>query len=197
MSEPVAPLGGRSAEPREGLLIAERGPLGQIALKAPDLADPAVAGAVEAVAGLAVPEMLCAEFGEGRTVVWMAPDELLLLLPRGEVPAALATIGERLSATHHMALDVSDARAVIALAGPTAAETLAKGAPVDFREAAFPVGRARRTHLGGLAVGVWRRGAAEWEVVCFRSYAHHLFDWLVAAGAEGAEVGLFRPAPVG
>ncbi len=197
MSEPVAPLGGRREEPRPGLTIAERGPLGQITLKAPDLGTAELAGAVEAVSGLPVPGTLGASFGAERTVVWMAPDELLILLPRSAVDGALAALGERLAGAHHMALDVSDARSVIGLTGPDAAETLAKGAPLDFRDAAFPVGRARRTHLGGLAVGIWRRGPEAWELVVFRSYAHHLFDWLTVAGAEGAEVGLFRPSPVG
>ncbi len=196
MSEPVAPLGGRNAEPRLGLVITERGPLGQIALKAPALGDPAVSGAVEAVTGLPVPEPLGVRSGVAHRVVWMATDELLLLLPRDEVAGALETIAERLGGTHHMALDVSDARAVITLSGADAAETLAKGAPVDFRETAFPVGCARRTHLGGLAVGIWRLGPTDWEIVCFRSYAHHLFDWLAVAGTEGAEVGHLSGSPV-
>ncbi len=189
---PAAPLGGARLEPRPGLVLAERTGLGQIALRAADIAAPPVAMVIAKLTGARLGGPLSAEFAEeSRGAVWMAPDEALLFVPRAEVEGALANIAKALAGTRHMALDLSDARAVLALDGPDAAETLAKGVPVDLAEAAFPVGRARRTHLGGLAVGLWRRGPTSWEIVCFRSYAHHLLGWLERSGAEGAEVGRF------
>lgn len=188
MSEPVSALGGRRVEPRPGLTLQDMGVRGQITLKA-DLEIEAVAKAIEAVAG-AVPDRLGAAFVEdGRGAVWMAPDEALIFVPLAEVHDALAEFGHALGDVHHMALDVSHARAVVRLTGPDAAETLAKGVPVDLRPAAFPVGHARRTHLGGLAVGLWRRDERVWEVVCFRSFAHHLMGWLERTGVAGAELG--------
>ncbi|GMG80798.1 sarcosine oxidase subunit gamma family protein [Paralimibaculum aggregatum] len=188
----MSALDGRAAEPRPGLRLAECGLRGQITLRAGDLASSALVGAVEAITGVAVPEALSAGFaGDDRGAVWMAPDELLLFVPHAEVAGAVEMLEGALAGTHHMALDVSHARAVLRLEGADAAETLAKGAPLDFSEAGFPVGRARRTHLGGLAVGIWRRGPEEWELVCFRSFAHHLFAWLETSGVEGAEVGRF------
>jgi sarcosine oxidase subunit gamma len=190
MPEPVSVLDRARAEPRPGLVIEEQGPVGQVTLRAPALDAAAVAEAVGAVAGVAVPGPLSAAFAEdGRGAVWMSPDELLLLVPFGEQGAVVDALSERLAGTHHMALDVSDARAVIRVAGRDAAETLAKGAPVDLSDAAFPVGRARRTHLGGVAVAIWRREAQVFELVCFRSVAHHVFDWLAVSGAKGARVG--------
>ena len=29
----------------------------------------------------------------------------------------------------------------------------------------------------------------EWEIVCLRSFAQYLFDWLVESSGEGSEVG--------
>ncbi|MEM9145627.1 MAG: sarcosine oxidase subunit gamma family protein [Pseudomonadota bacterium] len=188
MSEAVSALGGRVAEPRPGLAIRDMGLRGQITLKA-DLTEPAVATAVETVAHVPLPSKLSAAFAEdGRGAVWMAADEMLIFVPKAEVSAALEALEAALADLHHMALDVSDARAVLRLSGRPVAEVLAKGAPVDLRASAFPVGRARRTHLAGLAVGLWRRGEDDWDIVCFRSYAHHLFDWLVRVGGEGAAV---------
>ena len=180
------------AELRPGLRLSDCGLRGQITQRAGDLAAPALVGAVEAVAGVAVPGVLEAAFaGDARGAVWMAPAELLLFVPRGEVTGAVEMLEAALADSHRMVLDVSHARAVLRLEGADAAETLAKGAPLDFTDAGFPVGRARRTHLGGLAAGIWRRGPEQWELVCFRSFAHHLYAWLETSGVEGAEVGRF------
>lgn len=188
MSDRISALAGRQVEPRPGLALRDLGPRGQITLKA-DLEIDVVAKSVEKIIG-SMPGRLGATFTEdGRGAVWMAPDELLLFVPAAEVAETIAALTEALKDIHHMALDVTDARCVVRLSGPDAAETLAKGTPVDLRAHAFPVGHARRTHLGGLAVGLWRRSETDWEMVCFRSYAHHLFDWLAQTGIEGAEVG--------
>lgn len=191
MSEPVTALDACGVQPRETLRIEDRGPVGQVTLKG-RLDDPALRAAVEAETGVAVPGALGAAFGpDGRGAVWMAPDELLLFCAYDRAGAAVAALSAALAGTHNLALDVSDARAVLALTGPDVGETLAKGMPVDFSEAAFPVGRARRSQLSGIAVAVWRRAPEHWEIVCLRSYAHHLMDWLAASGAAGARVGRF------
>lgn len=179
----------RDAELRPGLSLREAGGIGQITVRA-DLGDAGIAGALPEILGTAIPERLQARFAsEDKACVWMSPDELLIVLPVHETSAAVARIGEALEGHHAMALDVSDARVLFRLEGVDAAETLAKGAPLDFSDAGFPVGCARRTHLGPLAVGIWRRETEVWEIVCFRSFAHHLFAWLAQSGRAGAEVG--------
>ena len=168
--------------------IERTGPVGQVTLRG-DLDDTALTAAVEQVIGLPVPGRLAVNQAGAYRAVWMAPDELLLMVPAEETQVILAALDEALSRQHHMALDVSDARAVFRLTGALVAEVLAKGAPCDLSEAGCPVGTARRTHLAGLAVGLWHLDAEEWEIVCFRSFAHHLQAWLEAAAAPGAEVG--------
>ena len=82
----------------------------------------------------------------------MSPDEYLLLLPYGETDAALATIAEALKGQHHLAVTLSDARAVFRVEGAKADQVLAKLSPVDFatlgaeRTAPHP----RRTGGGGV-----------------------------------------------
>jgi len=176
------------AQDGQTIRIADRGPVGQVTLRG-DLSLPALQAAVTAGTGVGVPGPLMASFDEDTGAVWMSPDELLLLTAYDEADALVAALGEALAGKHHMALNVSDARAVIALSGPGVAEVLAKGAPLDLSPSAFPAGTARRTHIAGIAVGLWRKTGQEWEVVCFRSFAQHLFDWLVASSTEGSEVG--------
>ena len=187
MPEPVSALAGRRAPGYIG--IEDTGLRGQVALKG-DLGSAALADAVRAVAGVDVPGVRQVTRNGERAAVWMAPDELLLLLPYAEVGDVVARLGEALGGQHHLALDMSDARAVLRLTGAAVGEVLAKGAPPDLSDRAFPPGSARRTHLGGVAVAFWRLDAETWEVVAFRSYAHHLIAWLEDAARPGSEVGL-------
>lgn len=181
-------LRGAVAEEGHYIRIAERGPVGQVTLRV-DLSHPSVVSAVNEAAGAVMPYVRGATVGEdGKGAVWMAPDELLILTDDGAAGETATRLSAALSGVHHMALDVSDARAVLRLEGAKVAEVLMKGMPVDLRDAAFPPGSSRRSHLGGLAVGLWRIAPEIWEIVCFRSYAHHLFDWLRATSVEGSQV---------
>lgn len=181
MSEPVSDPQG---SPLIG--IADAGPEGMVTLRA-DLAAPAVAEAVRRAVGTAVPAPLTALFSGRGGAVWMSPDELLLRMPRDEAPGAVAALEAALAGTHHLVLDMSDARCLLRLTGPAVAEVLAKGAPVDL--ARFAPGTARRTHLGQIAAAFWRIDADLWEIVALRSYAHHLRAWLEAAARPGSRVG--------
>lgn len=166
---------------------------GMITLKA-DLAAPEVAEAVRAVTGCAVPgtRQIAAE-GAAR-VGWMAPDELLLIVPRDGVGAACAGLAARLGALPHLAADVSDMRAVFRVEhGVAARETLAKLAPVDLAPGNFGAGTLRRTRLAQVPAAFW------WEedgmtLVCFRSVARYAFDVLAQAAAEGGAVDYFTSA---
>ena len=190
MSDPMTMLDGMRAA--EGLTcsIEDLGPVGQITLKG-DLSDPTLGAAVEAAVGVGVPAPLGALFNADRGAIWMAGDEVLLLVPYVRAPAVTAELTGALAQSHHMAVDVSDARAVLGISGPGAQELMAKGAPLDVSDAAFPVGTARRTHFAEIAVGIWRREPEVWQMMCFQSYAPHLFAWLVASAGEEAKVGYF------
>ena len=168
--------------------IEDTGPRGQITVRGA-LDTDAMAAAVDEAVGLSLPATLGVTHDGGARAVWMSPDELLLMTEPAEVAGAITRIGEQLGAAHHMALDVSDVRTVLRLTGPRVGEVLAKGAPCDCSDHGFPVGTARRTHMAGLAVGIWRLDAETWEIVCFRSYAHHLRAWLEHAARSGSEVG--------
>lgn len=190
MSEPRSMLDRASVEAGHYIRIADRGPVGQVTLRG-DLGADTVRGAVKAAVGVEPPEPLRAAFEGERGAVWMSPDELLLFTAYDQAGELVEGLEAALSGTHHMAVDVSDARAVLTLTGAKGAEVLAKGAPIDLSPGAFPVGMARRTHIGGIAVAFWRRSEEEWEIVCLRSFARHLFDWLAQTSREGSEVNAF------
>jgi sarcosine oxidase, subunit gamma len=170
--------------------VAELAPLGMIALRG-DLADPAMAKAVKAAVGLALPGVRAIVTDADRSVGWMSPDELLLVMPYGQVQTALTALNKALKAKHFLAVDVSDSRAVFRLRGAAARDVLAKLSPTDLSPAAFQPGMLRRSRAAQVAAAFWISGEDEFTLVCFRSVADYVFGLLQMSVAPGGEVGLY------
>lgn len=164
--------------------VSDAGLRGMITLKG-DLSDPAFKNVCTGIAGLDFPGPRAAHCVEEKALLWMAPDEVLILLPRDEVARALSQITATLAGQHHLAADVSDGRAVIRLEGAGLREVLAKVTPADLHPDAFPLGELRRTRIGQVAGAFWLRDAQTAEVICFRSVAAYVFDLLANAATSG------------
>ena len=163
------------------VLVAAQRRVAMVTLKA-DLSNKTTRTTLKKVLGTTVP----AERKISNGVAWMAPDELLIMVPDGTPPAALI---DQLHATIKattLAVDVSDARAVFTLKGNNAREVLAKGAPVDMSKDAFVFGDIRRTRLGQVAVAFWMEADDEFTLVCFASLRQFMFEWLVNAAQKGS-----------
>ncbi len=124
-------------------------------------------------------------------VAWMAPDELLIMVPDGSSADGLVALLNAGVKAPVLAVDVSDARAVFSLKGNHAREVLAKGAPVDLSPGAFGPGDFRRTRLGQVAVAFWLEAEDEFQLVCFASMREFMFDWLVNAAQKDSLPGYF------
>lgn len=174
----------------EAVTIARVAGRGMITLRG-DLAEPRLSAA------LTVPPVRRI-VTEGETAVArMAPDELLLFGPVAGVPARVAALGAALAGTHHLVIDVSDARVLFRLEGAGAREVLAKGAPVDLAASRFGLGDFRRTRFGQVAVAFWMPTPDVFELMCFRSVAGHVAAWLDMAARPGTLPGVLddaRPA---
>ena len=170
-----------------GLKLSVQPLRGMVTLRA-DLSDAAVAGAVKTAVGSDMPDVRKAT----ETALWMSPDELLLLTPYGEAGVAVDKLTEALSGVHHLAVDVSDARTMFKLEGDAAREVLAKGAPVDLARDQFSIGDLRRTRISHVAAAFWQSGESPdvFEIICFRSYASYLWEWLEESSREGTMPGI-------
>lgn len=164
--------------------VEEAGLRGMITLKG-DLASAALRDVAAGIAGTGFPERRGANCAGERGLLWMAPDEILILVPHGERAGALARIAEALGDAHHLAADVSDARAIFTVAGEGAREVLAKLTPADLRPAALGPGEVRRTRLAQVPAAFWMRDETTAEVICFRSVAQYVFDLLANAAEPG------------
>ncbi|MBE9638110.1 sarcosine oxidase subunit gamma [Salipiger mangrovisoli] len=188
--EPVSPLMGASSE--GALTVREAGPTGMIALRG-DLSDPAFTGPVAALAGCPLPTVWQARGGDGRTLLWMAPDELLLLLPYAEARQAAPRLQAELDgrAVHALVQDVSDMRVRLLLTGPQMREALARLTPVDMSPAMLAPGSLRRTRIAQTAAAIRVISEEEAEVLCFRSVADYAFRLLGGAARNAPDFGYF------
>jgi len=190
MSEPATAL---NAARFEGAATVEELPRrGMITLRG-DLASDAMRAAVTGAGLPGLPEVRRIVSAGDRSLAWMSPDELLLMLPPEAVPAALEGLADALSGRHHMAVEVTDARALFAIRGPggSAREVLAKLAPVDMSVTAFTPGTFRRTRLAQVPAAFWLREDGVFELMCFRSVAAYVFGLLSVGAEAGGEVGFF------
>lgn len=180
MSDPVSALGGASFD---GFAkVREIGPLGMISLRAKGLKG--LAKAINAVTGTAVPDVRRIVTTGGKSCAWMSSDEYLLILPYGETQAALATIASALHGEHHLAVDVSDARAVFRIEGADAGQVLRKLCPVDLDR--LEPGEIRRTRAAQVAAAIWAEGDG-YTLVSFRSVAGYVMGLLTHSAQPGSE----------
>ena len=115
----------------------------------------------------------------------MSPDEYLLVMPYVDVATALAAIAKAFGAEHHLAVDVSDARAVFRVEGDRADQVLRKLVPADLDLMAQ--GELRRTRAAQVAVAFWQHDGG-YTLVCFRSVAGYVMGLLTNAAQPGSEL---------
>lgn len=183
MSNAVSALDGREAVGE--VVVRELGLRGMISLRG-DLSAKKLQKVCADVTGAKFPAQGQANAG----LAWMSPDEVLIMVAYTDVEAALEKIAKALKGHHHLAVNVSDARAVFHVEGPYARDVIAKLAPVDLDPATFNTGEFRRTRLGQVAAAFWMDEANGFSVICFRSVADYTFR-LLAASAKAGPVGHF------
>lgn len=156
--------------------------LGMVTIRADfDRAGEAIAEA----AGLSLPGATQITSDGSRSLGWMSPDELLLILPVAETAAAMADLEQALSGEHALVADVSDARAVFDVIGPDAADVLAKLSPVDV--AGLQPGSLRRSRAAQTAAAIWRVEGG-FRLIGFRSTADYLALIMNNAAIGGSQL---------
>ncbi len=158
---------------------AELGGLSQISLRAaPEL--------VERLPFDVPTEPNIAASAEGRDVLWLGPDEWLLVT---DEPAeqALASIDETLAGHHYAAVDVSANRAIVELRGDARSALLATRCPVDLDRRSWGAGRCAQTLFGRAQVLLHERNDAT-RLFVRPSFGGYVVDLLVTAAAAPRDV---------
>ena len=117
-------------------------------------------------------------------VLWLGPDEWLVVAPPADRRRLEEELRAALGAESGAVVDVSGERTILQLSGPRAREVLMKGCSIDLHPTAFAVGRCAQTGLArAQVVLVPTREDAFWILVR-SSFSDYLSAWLGDAMAE-------------
>jgi sarcosine oxidase subunit gamma len=117
----------------------------------------------------------------GRTALWLGPDEWLVI---GDVGSGLMQVAAN-SGVLHSATDVSHRNIAILVSGSGAAAAINAGCPQDLSLNAFPVGACSRTIFGKIEIVLLRTADDAFRVEVWRSFSEYAFG-LLAEGARDA-----------
>lgn len=163
----------------------------------------AQADAVSAAAGVPLPTGHGQVTGdpESTAVLWLGPDDFLLVGPEGSGPDELTPTGtgqaekdagtaaglaRALGTEPGQAVDLSANRTTIELSGPSARAVLEKACPLDLHPRVFTAGTAVATTLGRVQVLLWQTADQVYRILPRASFADYTARWLLDAMMEYA-----------
>ena len=181
----TSPLARPPVSPTNGLILAELAVPGQIKLRGrpSDTAFLAAAGSVLECRLPVSPNTV--QTAGDLTVLWLGPDEWLVLTPPGAEAAIIARLREALAGIHAAITDVSGNHARLRLAGNHARDVLAKGCSLDLHPRRFQPGQCAQTLI--LRCGIILHQIDDrpsYDLLPRRSFAEYLWMWLIDAMAE-------------
>lgn len=161
-----------------GAVLKEIAFLTQIGLRA-EPGSPAYEALAEAT-GVGLPARVGEVAGsqENVAVLWLAPDEFLVVTAPDQHDL-LRALTEALGEHPGQVVDLSANRAVVEISGGSAREALEKGVPADLHPRAFPVGTAVTTALGPVQILLWHTAEDEYRVLPRASFADYTAHWLI------------------
>lgn len=119
---------------------------------------------------------------DGRHILWLGPDEWLVVGPAGTAGAIEAAVASAAGDGFVTTVDLSANRTAIELAGPTARELLESGMPIDLHPRVFGPGRCAQTLLSRVGVIVVAcSDEPRYRLLVRPSYARFLAAWIADA----------------
>jgi len=115
-----------------------------------------------------------------RDVLWLGPDEWLVVGEPGAADAIADEFATSLAGRHHSVLDVSANRAVLELTGPSRHDLLSSACPIDLHPRSWGDGRCAQSVFGSAQVLLHERADAT-RLFVRRSFANYVLDLLLAA----------------
>lgn len=120
-----------------------------------------------------------------RTVLWLGPDEWLVLAPPGSAPDVESALRAALAGGEGAVVDVSANRTTLSIAGPRARAILERGCSIDLHPRVFGPGRCAQTDLARANVILFQVSAEpEYRILVRPSFAAYLAAWLADAFSD-------------
>ena len=130
---------------------------------------------------MVLPTTACHDVQGGHAAaLWLGPDEWLLIAATDIEPALAAALR-----SHPYALvSIGHRHTTLCISGNLATRVLSAGCPLDLTDPAFTVGMCTRTVLAKAEIIVWKIAPYQFDVMCWRSFAPYVWDFLVEARAR-------------
>ena len=185
-----SPLQHRSTSAAESgaLRLAER-PLLQKFILRGDAGE--ASEAVRGAMGLPLPREPLTSAAEGGTaILWLGPDEWMLVMPPADGTARIESLRAALSGIHHQIVGVGDYYTAIEVAGSKAREALMKLTTLDLHPRAFKAGMVAGSLFARTHAVLWQEGDRDGEggplflLIVRWSMADYLWCMLADAGRE-------------
>lgn len=129
--------------------------------------------------------------GKESNLLWLGPDEWWVISEDGTPPLA-GKLREALSGQHASITDAGEGYSCIAVSGPKAIDTLAKGSTLDFHDSVFAPGSCAQSDMAKAAVVFHRlpdTREPSFDIYVRSSFAEYLWRWIEdAAGEYGVAV---------
>ena len=119
-----------------------------------------------------------------RHVVWLGPDEYLLLCESSKEKALHDTLTSTIKTSHFAITDVSDSLCALSLSGAAVRDVLAKGCSLDLHPSKFGAGKCAQSLLAHAGIILMALSNDTFILICRTSFAPYVHDWLVDAALE-------------
>ncbi len=147
----------------------------------------AEAGRVVAALGCALPEACRLTGADGYQVLWLGPDEFLVIGAARAQEALAELLSDAIAGGSGAVVDLSGNRELLVLSGPAARDVLGTCVAFDLRERSFPVGACVQTMLQKAQILIARPSDEELHLFVRPSFAAYARAWL-ADGIESVEI---------
>jgi heterotetrameric sarcosine oxidase gamma subunit len=108
-------------------------------------------------------------------LLWLGPDEFLLIAPSEAMPTL---------DTASVTIDVAHRDAAMSVTGPCSAQVINAFCALDLHVSAFPVGMCTRTVFGKAEILLWRTAAEQFRIDVARSFSPYVWACLEEARRE-------------
>ncbi len=124
---------------------------------------------------------------DGLSVLWMSPDQWLLLTDSEDMHAKVAMLSGALEDVFASINDVSGGQTIINIQGDKVLEVMNKGTTFDVHPSVFGSGQCAQTVFAKMNVLIYPKqedNHAEFDLIVRRSFADFLGRWLINACIE-------------
>jgi sarcosine oxidase subunit gamma len=119
-----------------------------------------------------------------RALLWLGPDEFLVLAAEGEAPMLAQILPAALRESPHALVDVSHRQTGLEVSGAHARAILNSGCPLDLDASRFPVDMCTRTVFAKAEIVLWRTAPDTFRVEVWRSFTDYVARFLADAARE-------------